>query len=342
MTFLVQVFLFILLSLRFAQGMTGIDVSTSVTEDTWSCMGEYGYSFAIVRGYLSYGAIDPNLISTLNSAKAAGFDYRDIYMFPCRGLGASDQMIELIDYLNDNNFESQSDYNYIWLDLESNPKTSCYWSSYSGDSNCDYVKEMISTAEDYGIKIGLYSSYYNWELIFDSVTNCVDLTDYPIWYAHYDDDASFSDWDTYGFGGWDTPSMKQYVGDDTLCTAGVDKNYAESSFFDDYYSSGTTGSDDTSDGNDCEPQTEGDISVTFDAATLQSVESCETNYVDPNDMGMYLFSKSSSGLDTYVADNFQVREFVSPDGDDYFRLSPILVCVFVCYVLFFLLFYFVC
>jgi hypothetical protein len=46
---------------------------------------------------------------------------------------------------------------------------------------------------------------------------------YPLWYPHYDSNPSFSDW--YSFGGWSTPAIKQYAGDVSFCSAGVDKNY---------------------------------------------------------------------------------------------------------------------
>lgn len=42
-------------------------------------------------------------------------------------------------------------------------------------------------------------------------------------YAHYDNLKSFSDFTT--FGGWKTPTAKQYEGDVTLCSFGVDMDY---------------------------------------------------------------------------------------------------------------------
>jgi hypothetical protein len=42
-------------------------------------------------------------------------------------------------------------------------------------------------------------------------------------YAHYDYNPSFSDF--VPFGGWNKPAIKQYAGDQSFCSAGVDKNY---------------------------------------------------------------------------------------------------------------------
>ena len=45
----------------------------------------------------------------------------------------------------------------------------------------------------------------------------------PLWYAHYDNSQSFSDFKA--FAGWSSPKMKQYAGDATLCNTDVDKNW---------------------------------------------------------------------------------------------------------------------
>ncbi len=62
-----------------------------------------------------------------------------------------------------------------------------------------------------------------WQSIFGSTEACKSLGAHPLWYAHYDGSASFSDFSA--FGGWTKPHMKQYQGDTTLCGAGVDKNF---------------------------------------------------------------------------------------------------------------------
>ena len=73
--------------------------------------------------------------------------------------------------------------------------------------------------------MGVYSSEYEWETVMGSSGACTDYTSYPLWYAHYDDNPSFSDFSEVSFGGWTTPSIKQYEGDATLCSTDVDMNY---------------------------------------------------------------------------------------------------------------------
>ena len=45
----------------------------------------------------------------------------------------------------------------------------------------------------------------------------------PLWYAHYDNSASFSDYSQIG--GWGRPAMKQFKGDITVCGTGVDETF---------------------------------------------------------------------------------------------------------------------
>jgi hypothetical protein len=71
---------------------------------------------------------------------------------------------------------------------------------------------------------GIYSSQSQWSAIFGSSSYSYG-NDLPLWYAHYDGVASFSDWSTHSFAGF-SPSIKQFMGTTSLCGFGVDQNYA--------------------------------------------------------------------------------------------------------------------
>jgi hypothetical protein len=49
------------------------------------------------------------------------------------------------------------------------------------------------------------------------------LSSFPLWYPHYDNNPSYSDWSP--FGGWTKPNIKQYMGTTSVCSASVDLNY---------------------------------------------------------------------------------------------------------------------
>jgi GH25 family lysozyme M1 (1,4-beta-N-acetylmuramidase) len=193
-------------------------VSTAVSTSTWSCMKSNGVSFMITRAWKSYGGFDSNAKTNLANAKSAGIAYRDVYAFPCRGKSVSSQVSSLMSGL------SGASYGMIWIDVETNPSSGCGWGT-DYTSNCNYVASFASTLKSYGANVGIYSSQYMWETIMGSRGACSSLAKYDLWYAHYDNSASFSDFSRYGFGGWTRPAIKQYKGDTTLCSAGVDLNY---------------------------------------------------------------------------------------------------------------------
>ena len=116
-----------------------------------------------------------------------------------------------------------SNYGTIWLDIETNTSPGCSWSSFSHESNCEFVNELVEVVKSRGKPVGIYASYYMWENIFGSPSNCPGHGALPLWYPHYDKDPSFSDFKP--FGGWTKPTIKQYENTHYVCGAGVDTNW---------------------------------------------------------------------------------------------------------------------
>jgi len=186
-----------------------------------TCLKNSGYTTAIVRAYCSYGAIDSNACTSLNAAKAAGILNRDVYMFPCPTCSASaaSQLASMISNLKNNCSSAWS--TMIWLDIEG----SQYWTG-STTSNRKWYQALVDACNaTAGVRCGVYSSYYQWESIFGS-TSYAYGSNLPLWYSHYDNYASFSDFST--FGNWSKPWAKQYIGDATVCGLGIDVNYIPS------------------------------------------------------------------------------------------------------------------
>lgn len=75
----------------------GVDLSTSASKTAFSCLKDQGYDFVIVRAYQSIGQPDRAAPATIANAKAAGFNYVDVYMFPCPkcSKSARDQVSEM-------------------------------------------------------------------------------------------------------------------------------------------------------------------------------------------------------------------------------------------------------
>jgi len=70
--------------------------------------------------------------------------------------------------------------------------------------------------------MGVYASEYMWSSIAGSGCHAGADAGAPVWYPHYDNNPSFSDW--VPFGGWSSPAMKQY-NTGTSCDIGVDYNW---------------------------------------------------------------------------------------------------------------------
>jgi len=125
-------------------------------------------------------------------------------------------MSELVSFINSNCKSAWS--GRVWLDIEG----SQYWLGNTA-SNQNWYKALYDSCATYGVKCGIYSSVSQWSAIFGSTTFSYGASS-PLWYAHYDNNPSFSDF--AAFAGWSKPYAKQYAGDVSLCSNGVDKNYA--------------------------------------------------------------------------------------------------------------------
>ena len=83
---------------------------------------------------------------------------------------------------------------------------------------------MIEAVKARGKPVGVYASRYMWNLIYGDYYACPQAAfEMPLWYPHYDSNATFADFAK--FGGWGTPTINQYHGTSALCGASVDSNW---------------------------------------------------------------------------------------------------------------------
>jgi hypothetical protein len=201
-------------------GSLGGDVCTFSDSSAWSCAVSSGWSFMIVRSYCSYGAPDANALPTIQAAKAGGISVTDVYHFPCAGSDAAQQVQDDVNGVGSGNFGT------MWFDIETNPSSGCGWSGDTS-SNCNFLQQMISAGQSLGISMGVYSSTYMWSSIMGGSCTVGADAGLPLWYAHYDNTRSFNDFSS--FGGWSTPTMKQYSDDSSIgsgCGISADADFA--------------------------------------------------------------------------------------------------------------------
>jgi len=195
-----------------ASAKLGVDVSEATYIDNFKCLKGKGFDFAVVRCFESTGHPDPNGPHTVYNAWDGGMAEVDVYMFPCPTCGdPAGQVTSAVNYLKSYNTK----YGMFWLDIEG-PQ---YWYSSKAD-NIKFFEGLVTQAKLMGQKVGVYSSASQWIPIFGGYTGG---SGYPLWYAHYDNQPNFNDFQP--FAGWRTPTIKQYNGDISTCGTGIDENY---------------------------------------------------------------------------------------------------------------------
>jgi GH25 family lysozyme M1 (1,4-beta-N-acetylmuramidase) len=192
-------------------GARGVDISAWAGQNTWSCLKNNGYSFAIVRNYEEACQVDPNGVHSVANAWAAGISHVDIYIYPswtC-GWSASNQVDQCIDSMGSIPFGQ------LWFDIESG-------GAAGPDTDHNWLVAAVNQAVGRlgHARVGIYSSKYGWSV---AMGNYGGFSSFPIWYAHYDNNPSFGDWQD--FAGWTSPAMKQFAGDANVCSFDVDLNW---------------------------------------------------------------------------------------------------------------------
>ena len=181
-----------------AASKIGVDVSSAVDEATWKCLqspgGQGPVEFAVVRVYRSTGTIDPSGAATIKAARAAGIQNVDGYVFPCVTCAASPgaQVRAAVDALD----AAGATIGMLWLDIER------YEWSTNFTANAAFVTAMVDECHALSLSCGIYGGKNSWVAIFGSASAYTypAAQGLPLWYAHYDNSPSFSDWTAYG--GW--------------------------------------------------------------------------------------------------------------------------------------------
>jgi len=223
----------LLLLIPAALCVKGVDVSVPISASKAACFVSSGYEFAIVRAWSCSQAVpDTASVGTYNAFRSAGMKHVGIYIFPCCGgncPSATTQVQGVVNFLNAHSMQPDS----VWLDIETpNAGQVCFWQGSSSSKQAFY-KELVAAARvQWPGKLGIYSSYSEWQAVFGSQSwkNPTDDSDLPMWYARYSGGASFDDFTP--FSAWQQPFAKQYQGDATVCGLDADIDYAPVFSFD--------------------------------------------------------------------------------------------------------------
>jgi len=175
--------------------------------------GQGPVKFATVRVYHSYGAPDKSAPASIKSARAAGVEKVDGYLYPCVKCGdPAGQVADALNALEDAGVQIGR----LWYDIEGS------WPVHHSENQA-FMKGLVDAGVSRGIPAGVYTNWNSWEDIVGSSYDYPSSKGLPVWYPHYDGNPSFSDFQQ--FGGWDKPMWKQYLGDQTSCNTNLDYNF---------------------------------------------------------------------------------------------------------------------
>lgn len=203
---------FIALTIAFVSAKFGFDASAGpFNVASMTCMKNNGFTFAIFRGYRSYGVVDPNVRTNVINANAGGIRDVDIYIYPCSKCGnPRSQVIATVKAL------AGAAYNRIWIDVERYG-----WDLNKKSFNRQFLAEMFDEATKHGKKSGIYTSSAEWGPIVGN--DWTVGSKYSLWWARWDNKATLSNFQP--FAGWRSCFMKQFESDRTACGVSYDRNF---------------------------------------------------------------------------------------------------------------------
>lgn len=198
----------------------------NISISTFECLLEHNFEYAVIECWVEKydGTFWSECVDNIANARAAGFEYVDVYMYPERYRDPSDQATELLANLTANNVQ----YNNIMIDVEGSK-----WDEYSQEENRNFMLSLQDVFTSNKQPLTVYAGS-RWNDYFGEEFTA--FKDSPLVYAHYDNVPSFYDYDYAPFGGWDHAAGKQFwdgVDDEILCDLPLDWDWSPDAFWKD-------------------------------------------------------------------------------------------------------------
>ncbi|VDL71280.1 unnamed protein product [Nippostrongylus brasiliensis] len=219
-----------------------VDLSVPVTVAGFQCIKNNYYSVAFIRAYAPTGSgiVDAYACANIQNANSV-FESRqehsvvivmpkfqagvgtEVYMTPqpsSSKTGAT-QFDEMYNNLRNSNINVRS----IWVQVTS--PVNWYASS---TTNINFLNSILSRASQYGLSVGIYTNSYEWSQITGGAT----ITNAQLWYWNTngagvanESPANYNDFRS--FGGWSSPSVKQFAQVESVCGLTVNRDIYTSS-----------------------------------------------------------------------------------------------------------------
>lgn len=199
----------------------GVDLSVPVSTSQLQCIKQAGYAAVFVRAYnpAGQGSFDQNACNTIQNAYYAGLG-TEIYMTPQPSSSKQgyQQLDEVYQGLNNVGITVRS----IWIQVTSPTN----WPA-NANSNVNFINSIVSRARQYGMTVGIYTSYYDWNQITNGWSSIGN--DVLLWYwnvlgggVNGETPASFADFRPFGC--WTAASVKQFAQVEQVCQVTVNRD----------------------------------------------------------------------------------------------------------------------
>ncbi|KIH55503.1 hypothetical protein ANCDUO_14340 [Ancylostoma duodenale] len=191
---------------------TAVDLSEPVSTSTFRCIRQNNVSVVFIRGYSSAGdgQFDRNAVTNIQNAFAAGLG-TEVFMIPQpkSSKTGAEQFDEMYDGLKNNNIDIRS----VWIQVT----LPVNWHSNS-TINVNFLSSILSRTNHYGLPIGIYTNYKDWDQIVDTVL----IPGALLWYRSVYSAGPALDF--VPFGTWSSATVTQYEGDWPVCGVTVNRN----------------------------------------------------------------------------------------------------------------------
>lgn len=186
-----------------------------------ACLKQQGYQSVFVRAYNPTGSgfFDPNSVMSIQNANSAGLG-AEVYMTPQPK--SSKQGYQQFDEVYSGLSTRGIKVNSIWIQVVSPAN----WYDTIAP-NMAVINSIANRARQYGVQVGIYTSYYEWNMITSGWLNVGN--DVKLWYWHVygggitgESSANFNDF--LSFGSWAVPTVKQFAQTETACSLTVNRN----------------------------------------------------------------------------------------------------------------------
>uniref|UniRef100_A0A0N5BT73 Lysozyme n=1 Tax=Strongyloides papillosus TaxID=174720 RepID=A0A0N5BT73_STREA len=213
---------FLLLSTVFvntnAEYLYATDVAGNISVSQLNCIRSNGYSAIFTQIYSNNGYVDLTGFQNVISAYLAGLG-TEVYISPYSiNSPTFFEFDQIYKQFNSSNIHVRT----IWLKVAD----SSIWAR-NPSFNIDFIKKIVTWARLYGITIGIYTNWYDWDRITGSTTT-FQKYNLPLWYWNAygygpsaEGTADFSDFRS--FGNWKSASAKEYGLKENLCSATISK-----------------------------------------------------------------------------------------------------------------------